>query len=107
MFTRNRGLFLIAVLTLIGLAFFVRRGHAQKDVDSKAAPAESRKVALKNPVIGEAVKVASTAAARDLEGVDAFDSEIARRPREVNPLNKAILRTARADMPPQRDGALQ
>jgi hypothetical protein len=108
MFSRPKGLFLVAILALIGLAFFVRPGRAEKPVAGKAGPeAGKAKVRLTDALIVRAVNAAGTGALRDAPGAGVFDFDPTKKIEEINKLNTSILRKARPDARGQKDGALQ
>ena len=55
MFGRRRAFYLATLLTLVGLACFVRPGHAQKPVAGKAALKPLPPAAIQGPIVGRAV----------------------------------------------------
>ncbi len=108
---RNKGIFLIAVLALIGLAFFVRAGRAQKPQANKHAPVESAQSAKAGrlvPIVGHAVGFAETKPLRELVAEQTtVDFELAGEGREINEQNAGDFGTPNPQAPVQKDGALQ
>ncbi|MGI8821576.1 MAG: hypothetical protein ACR2ID_12020, partial [Chthoniobacterales bacterium] len=89
MFSRRKGLFLVSLVALLGLAFFVQRGVGQKKPDSgKRAAAKQAQITSAIPVVGRAVGFAETKALRDLVA-DEAQNEVVRKDEqeEMNPLN--------------------
>lgn len=109
MFGRQKGLFLVVALTLLGLAFFVHRGVGQKKPDAgKRAAAKQAPIASAIPVVGRAVGFAETRALRDLVA-DEAQNEVVRKDEqeEMNPLNTGGIAKPDPNAPQQTDGALQ
>ncbi len=108
---RNKGMFLIAVLALIGLAFFVRLGQAQKPKADKHAPVEpahSAKLGRLVPIVGHAVGFAETKPLRELVAEQtSVDFELAGEGHEINEQNEGDFGTPDPKAPVQKDGALQ
>lgn len=101
---RNKVLFLIAILALIGLAFFVRVGEAQPKT-GKNSPA---KPVFGAPISVRAVAFAETKPARELAAQDALmDTQFKGEGEEINELNLRFIRRPNPYAPQQRDGALQ
>jgi hypothetical protein len=108
---RNKVLFLIAILALVGLAFFARLGQAQKptaDRHAPLAPVQSGKLGNLVPIIGHAVGFAETKPLRDLvpEG-STVDFALAAEGKEINEQNAGDFGTPNPHGPAQKDGALQ
>ncbi|MEO7367324.1 MAG: dockerin type I domain-containing protein [Gemmatimonadaceae bacterium] len=102
-------MFLVGVLTLLGLAFFVHRGVGQKRPDSgKRAAAKQAPIASAIPVVGRAVAFAETRPLRDLIA-DLPQNEVERKEEqeEMNPMNTGDFAKADPNAPEQTDGALQ
>ncbi len=109
MFSRRKGLFLVSLVALLGLAFFVQRGVGQKRPDAgKRAAAKQAPIASVIPVVGRAVGFAETRALRDLIA-DQPQNEVVRKEEqeEKNPLNTGDFAKPDPNAPEQTDGALQ
>ena len=108
MFSRKKGLFIITTVALLGVAFVVRTGQAQKPTVGKAAGAGHAQLASNVPVTGRAVGFAETRPVREMMiAGDGIDPELKQNAEEINELNTVFVRTRRPDAPPQKDGALQ
>ena len=102
---RLKGLFLIVILALIGLALFVLPGRAQKPNADKAKPPRTARLV---PIIGHAVGFAETKPARELAAPAALiDAQFRGEARELNERNTRFVRRPKPNAPPQKDGALQ
>ncbi|MEP7015096.1 MAG: hypothetical protein ABI925_06630 [Verrucomicrobiota bacterium] len=105
MIRRNKATFLIAILTLIGLALFVMPGQAQKPKANKDAAAKGPSTTA---IVGHAVGFAETKPLRELIGAGtSVDLSLAGEGEEINPLNSGEQRKPSRTAPQQRDGALQ
>ena len=103
---RNKGLFLIVILTLVGLALFVRPGQAQKPKANKDTAAKSGRIALRNPIVRHAVGFAETKPAREIAAQESGDTELSEA-KEINEQNLSIIRRPNPHGKTQKDGALQ
>jgi len=66
MFNRRKVLFIVTTLALLGVAFAVRVGQAQKLTSAKSPSGGHAKLASSVPVVGHAVGFAETRPVREL-----------------------------------------
>src|SRR6266446_594223 len=108
MFSRKKGLFIVTILALVGVASVVRIGQAQKSPPAKASSSGHAQLASNVAVVGRAVGFAETRPVRELMAqVDQVDRELLEEGEEVNELNTVFNRQPNPHAPPQQDGALQ
>ncbi|MGI8956557.1 MAG: hypothetical protein ACR2II_06550 [Chthoniobacterales bacterium] len=108
MFSRRKGLLIVTILALLGVAFVVRTGRAQKPTSTKVAQGGHAQIASGVAVVGHPVGFAETRPVRELMNeVSQVDQEIVQEGEEVNELNTVFNRKANRHGPPQKDGALQ
>ena len=109
MFGRKKGLFLVAFLTLVGLAFLlVRPGLAEKPKAAKADAGPRAPIASNVPIVGRAVGFAETKPLRELAMFsEAVDLELKEKAEEINELNTVFERTPKPNAPVEKDGVLQ
>ena len=108
MFSRSKGFFIVTILALLGGAFVVRVGEAQKSPSAKASAASHAQLANTVAKVGHAVGFAETRPVREIMAeVNQVDSELKQEAEEMNELNTVFVRKPNPNAPPQRDGALQ
>src|SRR4051812_17071622 len=117
MFGNRKGLLLIALLTLIGLAFFIRPGQAQKPRAGKAEPKPAKQTQIPGsaltvsaPFVSRAVGFAETLPMRDVAAAEAasIDPSLTKHEAdEINEFNSSDLLKADPKAPVQKDDALQ
>ena len=66
MFSRRKGLFIVTILALLGIAFVVRIGQAQKPTPAKASSGGHAQLSSSVAVVGHAVGFAETRPVREL-----------------------------------------
>ena len=66
MFSRKKGLFIVTAMALLGVAFVVRIGQAQKSTPAKAPSAGHAQLTSKVAIVGRAVGFAETRPVREL-----------------------------------------
>ena len=105
---RKRGIFLFVIVTVLGLAFFVRQGEAQKSKAPNAPAGKHAQLASNVPVVGRAVGFAETKPMRELTAIDVnIDPQLKQEAEEINELNVTMIARPNPNAPVQRDGALQ
>ena len=108
MFSRKKGLFIVTILALVGVASVVRIGQAQKSTSAKASSGGHAQLASRVAIVGRAVGFAETRPVRELMAeVGQVDRELQGENEEINELNTVIIRQPNPHAPPQKDGALQ
>src|SRR5882724_3716550 len=108
MFSRRKVLFIVTTLALLGVAFAVRVGQAQKPTSANASSGGHAQLASSVAVVGHAVGFAETRPVRELMAqVDQVDRELQREAEEMNELNTVFSRKPNPHAPAQKDGALQ
>jgi hypothetical protein len=108
MFSRKKGLFIITIVALVGVASFVRIGQAQKSPPAKASSGGHAPLASNRAIVGHAVAFAETQPVRELmSAVNQVDLELQQENEEMNELNTVFNRKANPNGPAQKDGALQ
>ena len=108
MFSRKIGLFIVITVALLGVAFVVRIGQAQKAPPAKPSSAGHAQLASSVAIVGRAVGFAETRPVREIMAqVGQVDRELQGENEEINELNTVIKRNPNLHAPPQRDGALQ
>jgi len=108
MFNRRKVLFIVTTLALLGVAFAVRVGQAQKLTSAKSPSGGHAKLASSVPVVGHAVGFAETRPVRELmASMSQIDLELREKLEEKNELNTVFNRKANPHAPAQSDGALQ
>ncbi len=108
MFSRNRGLFIVTILALIGVAFVVRSGQAQKPTSAKAPAGKHAQLANHVATVGHAVGFAETRPVREIMAeINQVDFELKQQVEEMNELNTVFNRKPNPHAPAQKDGALQ
>ena len=108
MFSRKKGLFIVTILALVGVASVVRIGFAQKQTSAKASSGGHAQLASRVAIVGRAVRFAETRPVRELMAeVGQVDRELQGENEEINELNTVIKRKPNPHAPAQRDGALQ
>ena len=60
MFSRSKGLFIVTILVLLGVAFLVRAGQAQKSPPAKTTSAGHAKLGSTVPIVGRALRMVDT-----------------------------------------------
>src|SRR5689334_6052691 len=95
MLGHRKALWFIALLTLLGLAFFIRSGHAQKPKAPKAPPKPAPKTQLAGaafnagaPFVSRAVGFAETQPMRDLAAAEAASTDASLTKREAEEINE-------------------
>ncbi|HEX9273666.1 MAG TPA: hypothetical protein VGA01_15795, partial [Candidatus Binatia bacterium] len=108
MFSRRKVLFIVTTLALLGVAFAVGVGQAQKPTSAKTSSGGHAQLASNVAVVGRAVGFAETRPVRELMAqVGQVDLELQRETEEMNELNTVFNRKPNPDAPAQKDGALQ
>jgi hypothetical protein len=108
MFSRRKVLFIVTTLALLGIAFAVRVGQAQKPTSANASSGSHAQLASNVAVVGRAVGFAETRPVRELMAqADQVDRELQEKAEEMNELNTVFDRKPNRHGPPQKDGALQ
>src|SRR2546430_11124472 len=108
MFNRRKVLFIVTTLALLGVAFAVRVGQAQKLRSAKRPSGGRAKLASSVAVVGHAVGFAETRPVRELmASMSQIDRELREKLEEKNELNTVFNRKANSHAPAQSDGALQ
>ena len=108
MFSLRKGIFIVTTLALLGVAFAVRVGQAQKPTSAKASSGGHAQLASSAAVVGHAVGFAETRPVRELMAqVDQVDRELQEQAEEINELNTVFVRKPNPNAPIQKDGALQ
>src|SRR5437016_3595419 len=106
MIRRNKGMLFVVVLTVFGLALFVRPGEAQKPKVAKGALVKPPQIARLSPIVGHAVGFAETAPLRELIARNPqFDAALVGEGKEINELNEGGFGKPDPSAPPQKDGA--
>ncbi len=109
MLGRRKGLFFIALLALLALAFLVRPGQAQKPKAAGSAASKPAPFVAPAPIVGRAVGFAETRPVRELLA-ELPQNEVERKgegDEEKNPLNTGDFAKPDPNAPIQTDGALQ
>jgi hypothetical protein len=117
MLGHRKRLWFIALLTLLGLAFFIRAGQAQKPKAAKTPPKPAPKTQIAGaafnagaPFISRAVGFAETEPMRDLAAAEAASTDASltkKDAEEINEFNSSHLFNPDPKAPMQKDGALQ
>lgn len=108
MLSRKKIFIIITILALLGVAFAVRVGQAQKPTSAKAPAGGHAQLKSSVAVVGRAVGFAETRPARELmASADQTDRELQEKAEEKNELNTVFNRKANPRAPAQSDGALQ
>src|SRR5438093_13463846 len=108
MFTRRKVLFIVTTLALLGIAFAVRVGQAQKPTSAKAPSGGHAQLTSSVAVVGHAVGFAETRPVRELmSSVSQTDRELQEKAEEKHELNTVFNRKANPHAPAQSDGALK
>jgi hypothetical protein len=108
MFSRRKGMLIVFILALLGIAFVVRVGLAQKPTSAKASSGHHAQFVSKAAIVGHAVQFVETRPVRELMAqVGQTDRELQKENEEINELNTVIVRKPDLHAPLQRDGALQ
>ena len=108
MFSRKKGLFIVTILALVGVASVVRIGLAQKSTSAKASSGGHAQLASRVAIVGHAVKFAETRPVRELmTEAGQVDRALQGEKEEINELNTVIVRQPNPNAPSQKDGALQ
>src|SRR5206468_9606866 len=101
-------LFIVTTLALLGIAFAVRVGQAQKPTSAKAPSGGPAQLASSVAVVGHALGFAETRPVRELmASVSQTDREMQEKAEEKNELHTVFNRKANPQAPAQSDGALQ
>src|SRR5438094_10549884 len=107
MFSRRKVLFIVTTLALLGIAFAVRVGQAQKPTSAKAPSGGHAQLASSVAVVGHAVGFAETRPVRELmASVSQTDREMQEKADEKNELNTVFNRQAKHHAPAQSVSAL-
>ncbi len=108
MFSRKKGLLVVTILALLGVASVVRIVQAQKATATKASAGGHAQLASSVAIVGRAVGFAETRPVRELMAqVNQVDRELQGENEEINELNTVIKRQPNPHAPAQRDDALQ
>jgi hypothetical protein len=108
MFSRSKGLFIVTILVLLGVAFLVRVGQAQKSPPAKTTSAGHAKLGSNVPIVGRALRMVETRPVRELMAeASRVDLELKQEAEEMNELNTVFVRRPNPNAPAQKDGALQ
>ncbi len=108
MFARRKELVLIAIITLIGAAFYAQPTEAQRPKQGKTRSGKLGGIVSNVPIVGHAVAFGETKPMRELASPDTnFDQQLKEQAEEVNELNTDFHPKPNRNAPPQTDGALQ
>jgi hypothetical protein len=108
MLSRNKLFTIVTILAVLGIAFAVRVGQAQKPTSAKAPSGGHAQIKSSVAVVGHAVGFAETRPVRELmASANQTDRELQEEAEEKNELNTVFNRKANPHAPAQSDGALQ
>ena len=108
MLSRKKLLIIVTIMALLGIAFAVRVGQAQKPSSAKAPSGGHAQLNSSVAVVGHAVGFAETRPVRELmASASQTDRELQEEAEEKNELNTVFNRKANPHAPAQSDGALQ
>ena len=108
MLSRKKLFIIITIMALLGIAFAVRVGQAQKPSSAKAPSGGHAQLNSSVAVVGHAVGFAETRPVRELmASASQTDRELQEEAEEKNELNTVFNRKANPHAPAQSDGALQ
>src|SRR5262245_3511617 len=108
MLSRKKLFTIVTILAVLGIAFAVRVGQAQKPTSAKAPAGGHAQLKSSVAVVGHAVGFAETRPVRELmASADQTDRELQEKAEEKNELNTVFDRKTNPHAPAQSDGALQ
>src|SRR4030095_955185 len=105
MLSRKKLFIIVTILALLGIAFAVRVGQAQKPTSAKAPSGGHAQLKSSVAGVGHPVRFAQTPPVRELLApVSQTDRELQEKAEEKNELNTVFNRKANPHAPAQSDG---